>query len=152
MRYLGLIFHIANTPRNAQTSHLASQRSSSLLFDDSSDVVPACDLSPPFKFGSVLNGPSGAQRRQEASAGRGRDNWDAWPPYSSGKVNGEDLNLSFRPWSAVTFLRVPRAPVIAWKPGTHVRGTRLPPPGDFSISSHNEKQEYTAAQRKAMVI
>lgn len=42
------------------------------------------------------------------------------------------------------FLRVPIAPAVALGPGTHVREVGLPPPEhqtDFSICSHNEKQE-----------
>lgn len=41
-----LIFHIAKTPRNSQTFHLASQRYSSLPSDDSCDILPSCDFSP----------------------------------------------------------------------------------------------------------
>lgn len=53
-QYLGLAFLIATTHRNSQTCHLASQRSSSLLFDDFSDALPDCDLSSPFKPGPCL--------------------------------------------------------------------------------------------------
>lgn len=55
----------------------------------------------PFQTGSMCNGPSSTQRRQEPSAGRGRENWDAHSPNSSGKVNREDLRLSLRPRNAV---------------------------------------------------
>lgn len=50
---------------------------------------------------------------------------------------------------------VPRAPAVPLRSGTHVREVGLPPTehqADFSIPSHNEKQEQTAARGKAMVV